>query len=229
MLGCSGGFLRELGLALTFEFSLHSDVGQALLLDLGQLHDLGFCGCLEVFELLAGLRGGVALALQIRTLCSDVLHHGVEVVEFHRRRTPCHRCLMIGGDAGVGLVEIDQQRERAAGIDEAALRVLLQAASHRSGLGFDRCEVVLRCLDPEFERVESGLRIEHRLCSGVGAVTSGLDLLGSTDGSGVLRARDGEWQRGESDGDRDRQGEERERSSRSGAADRSDSQHGGRA
>ena len=108
-----GGLLSELGLALTLEFALHGHVGQSLLLDLGELHDLGLGGCLEVLELLAGLRSGFLLAFEVGALCPNLLHHGVEVVEFDRGGPSGDGRLTIGGDAGVGLVEVDQQRDRA--------------------------------------------------------------------------------------------------------------------
>ena len=104
----NSGFLGESGLTLALEFSLYRHIGQALLLDLGEFDDLGLRCRLEVLELRAGLRGGVLLRFELGSLGSDVLHHGIEVVEFDRCCTPCDRCLAVGGDPGVRLVEIDQ-------------------------------------------------------------------------------------------------------------------------
>ncbi len=61
---CRCGLLGELGLTLALEFLLHCDVGQALALDLGERDHLGFGCSLEVFETLAGLRGGFLLAFE---------------------------------------------------------------------------------------------------------------------------------------------------------------------
>ncbi len=186
------GLLCELGLSLTFEFALHCDVGQPLPFDLGQFDNLGFGGGLEVFVLLAGLGGGFALAFEVGSLGPDVLHHRVEVVEFDRGGAAGDRRLAIGGDAGVGLVEVDQQWDRRAGVDEAALGVLLEARAHRVGLRLDSGEFLLGGDDLDFERVESRLGIEHRLRCGVGSIACGLDLLGCPNCRGILRIGHGE-------------------------------------
>ena len=198
-------------MALSFEFTLYRHVGQSLFLDGCELHHFGLGSRLEVFELLAGLRGGLLPAFEVGALGRDVLHHGVEVVEFDRRSASGDRCLTVGGDAGVGLIEVDQQRHRRTGVDETALGVLLQARSHRVGLCLDACQLLLGGADVDFEGVETGLRVEHRLRRCVGAIACGLDLVGGADGGGVLGARDGERQRRGADGNRGHDGHQGDR------------------
>ncbi len=103
---------------------------------------------------------------------------------------------------GVGLVQIDQQWNGAAGVGEAAQRVGLQAGLHRGGLCFDGGELLLGLGDLHVEGVEAGLRVECRLGGGVGAIPGGLDLLGGPHRGGVLGARRSR------DDDRPHQGEQ---------------------
>jgi hypothetical protein len=206
-----GRLLRDLGLALPFELLLHRHVGQTLLLDLGEFDHFRFCGGLEALELYAGLRRGVSLTLEVGALCSDLLHHHVEVVELDRCCATGDRGLTIGGDAGVGLVEVDQEGHRGARVDETALGILLQARAHRVGLGLDRRQVPFGGDDLDLEGVEPGFRIEHRLRRGAGAIACRLDLLSSTHRSRILGARHGEGQRGGTDGDGHDHGGGRER------------------
>ncbi len=153
-MSCGGGLLRELGLTLALEFLLHRNVGQTLALDLGERNHFGFGCSLEVLELLAGLAGGLLLAFELGALCAHLFHHGVEVVEFDRGDATGDRCLPIGGDASIGLVEVDQEWDRGAGVDEASLGVQLQAAAHGVGLGLGGCQVLFGGRDLEFEGVE---------------------------------------------------------------------------
>jgi hypothetical protein len=204
--GGFGGFGGELGLALALELLLDSHVGEALFLDLGELHDLGFGGALERLVLLAGLCRLRFLFLEIGALGPDFLHHCLEVVEFDRPDATCHRRLTLGGDSGVRLFEVDEQRDRATGVDEAALRPLLEAGAHRGRLGFDLGEVLFGCGDLALERVETGDGVEHGLGGLLGAVTGGLDLLGSAHRRRIgastrrfLGVRHGEWRHGGTD------------------------------
>jgi hypothetical protein len=224
-----GRLLRDLGLTLALEFLLHRHVGQTLLLDLGELDHFRFCGGLEALELYAGLRRGVFLALEVGALCPDLLHHHVEVIQLDRRGPPGDRGLTVGGDAGVGLVEIDQEGHRGAGVDETALGILLQARAHRVGLGLDRRQVPLGGDDLDFEGVEPGLRIEHRLRRGAGAIACRLDLLCGTHRSGILGVRHGEGQRGGADGDCHHHGGGRERATHSRRRQPGSSRHERRA
>ena len=208
-----GGLPGEFGLSLTLEFALDGDIGQPLLLDLGELDHLGLGGGLEVLELLAGLRGGLALTLEVGALCLDVLHHGIEVVEFDRCGASSDRRLLVGGDAGVGLVEVDQQRNRRPGVHEAALRVLLQARSHRVRLRLDGRQFLLGGDDLDFEGVESRLGVEHRLCCGIGPIARCLDLLGGPNRRRILCVRDGEREGAGADSDGEHHGDGRERPS----------------
>ena len=68
---------------------------------------------LQALELLAGLHRCFLLAFEFGALFVDLLHRDVEVVEFDGGCAACDGCLSFGGDAGVGLVEVDQERDRS--------------------------------------------------------------------------------------------------------------------
>ncbi len=174
-------------LALAFEFALHGHVVEALLLDLGELDDFGLGVRLQTLELFAGTHRRFLLAFEVGALFVDLLHRSVEVVEFDGGCAACDGCLSVGGDAGVGLVEVDQEGDRTARVGEAALGVGLQTRSHRCRLCFDGGELLLGLDHLEVERVELRFGVEHGLSGRVGAIAGSLDLVGCSHGRRVLR------------------------------------------